>query len=52
MKEENHNHEIEHLPRDGWGWAVCSCGATIRIEGGHPIGAWHVCTLCISELPK
>lgn len=41
-----HRHEIEHWPTCANGYGVCDCGATIRVEGGKPVGGWHTCPLC------
>lgn len=40
-------HEAVHWPPSGTGYAVCRCGATLRVERGQPVGRWHVCKLCV-----
>lgn len=44
-----HVHEASSWPASAHGWAVCSCGATTRVENGKPTGEWHACALCCSE---
>lgn len=46
QQRNSHQHAAESLPQSGSGYAVCSCGATQRIENGRPIGKWHTCALC------
>ena len=36
-------------PSNGNGWAVCTCGATRRMEGGKLVGEWHACMLCVAD---
>ena len=45
-----HIHEIEHRPLSGTGYAVCSCGATQRVENGKTFGEWHACCLCVNGI--
>lgn len=44
-----HLHAPAHLPPSGTGWAVCECGATLRVEQGKPVGDWHACPVCSHE---
>lgn len=43
-----HAHAVQHWPLISAGWGVCTCGATIRVEGGRSVGEWHTCALCVS----
>lgn len=44
-------HEVQDWPTTSSGWGICSCGASIRVEGGREVGAWHACELCETRLP-
>lgn len=44
-----HVHTINVMPNCPTGYAVCECGATLRIENGWSVGDWHACALCSSE---
>lgn len=45
---KNHKHESKHFPTTGTGFAVCKCGATIRVEKAKIVGTWHSCSLCVA----
>ena len=44
-------HTILHWPKtkNGNGYAVCECGATIQIKNGKPVGVWHACLSCAPQ---
>lgn len=45
----DHQHSIVHMPPSGTGYAVCDCGATLRVESFKPRGDWHSCPLCVAR---
>lgn len=45
----SHVHEVQHWPTVPNGYGVCACGATIRIENGKELGAWHTCPTCTPQ---
>ena len=45
----DHQHSAWHMPPSGTGYAVCECGATLRVESFKPQGEWHSCPLCVAR---
>lgn len=46
---DEHRHSVFHMPPSGTGYAVCECGATMRVESFNPKGEWHSCPLCVAR---
>ena len=47
-----HVHKPEHWPSSGSGYAICECGASIRVKNGYPEGGWHTCALCTHDFGR